>query len=130
MLPQLYANPGWDPEVLKQAERRLAHVIGPVAGLMVRRAADATTDVDRLYRLLAETLDDGDRAAFLGAGAQPSRPKPSPDASQWDPQVLKQVEHQLGVHLVHVLHMEVQAGGGSIHCLAQVIGEALPQVRD
>ena len=66
-------NPGWDPAVLRQAERELARLVGPVARLLVRRAAEMTTDVDMLYCLLAERLGEDDRAAFLGVAAQSPR---------------------------------------------------------
>src|SRR5262245_52678302 len=109
-LPQpALPNRGWDPAVLTQTERQLARLVGPVARLLVQRAAAATTDVDRLYRLLAEGLSESDRAAFLGPRAQPPRPKPSEAAaSNWDPTVLKQVERQLA-HLVGpVAHLMVE----------------------
>jgi hypothetical protein len=65
MLPPVApARAGWDPEVLRQAERALARLVGPVARVMVRRAAASTTDVGMLYEMLAEKLTDGDRAAF------------------------------------------------------------------
>src|SRR5262245_64751731 len=96
MLPQPTSpNPRWDPALLAQTERRLAHLVGPVARLLVQRAAAATTDVDRFHRLLADRLNESDRAAFLG-----SRPKPAQAvASKWDPEVLKQVEHHLAIPL-------------------------------
>lgn len=58
--------PGWDPAVLKQIEQQLARLVGPVAKVMVHRAAGATTDISRLYRMLAEKLANADeRSAFL-----------------------------------------------------------------
>jgi hypothetical protein len=57
--------PGWDAAVLEQVERQLARIIGPVAKLMVRRAAAITTDVDELYRMLAGTLTERDLHAVL-----------------------------------------------------------------
>ena len=50
--------------MLRQAERQLARLVGPVARVMVQRAAASTTDVGMLYDILAEKLADGDRAAF------------------------------------------------------------------
>ena len=43
---------------------QLARLVGPVARVMVQRAAASTTDVGMLYDILAEKLADGDRAAF------------------------------------------------------------------
>ena len=57
--------PGWDAAVLKQVERQLTRIIGPVAKLMVRRAAASTTDIDELYRILAHKLTERDLYAVL-----------------------------------------------------------------
>lgn len=59
------AAPGWDAAALTQVERQLARIIGPVAKLMVRRAAASTTDIDELYRLLADKLTEKDLHAVL-----------------------------------------------------------------
>jgi serine/threonine-protein kinase len=62
--------PGWDPAVLKQIEQQLARLVGPVAKVLVHRAASVTTDISRLYRMVGETLANPDeRSAFL-AGRQ------------------------------------------------------------
>jgi len=71
--------PGWEAAVLKQIEHQLARVVGPIAKVMVKRGAASTSDIDRLYRLLAENLTDPDeRSAFLAGreqlqGAQPRK---------------------------------------------------------
>jgi serine/threonine-protein kinase len=58
--------PGWDPAVLKQIEQQLARFVGPVSKVLVRRGATVTTDVNRLYRMLAENLTKPEeRSAFL-----------------------------------------------------------------
>ncbi len=58
--------PGWDAAVLKQIEQQLAAIVGPVAKVMIRRGASSTSDIDRLYRLLAESLTNPDeRTMFL-----------------------------------------------------------------
>jgi serine/threonine protein kinase len=62
--------PGWDAGVLRQVEQQLSRILGPVGKVMVRRGAASTTDIDRLYRLLAENLTNpAERSAFL-AGRQ------------------------------------------------------------
>ena len=62
--------PGWEPAVLKQIEQQLIRIVGPVARVMVRRGATQTTDIDILYRLLAENLaNPAEHSAFL-AGRQ------------------------------------------------------------
>src|SRR5574341_1379396 len=63
--------PGWDPAVLKQIEQQLARIVGPVAKVMVKRGATATTDIDRLFRMLAENLaNPEERSKFLAARKQ------------------------------------------------------------
>jgi serine/threonine-protein kinase len=48
----------WDDTVLRTVERQLAHYVGPMARVMIRRAAERTGDVDELYTLLAENISD------------------------------------------------------------------------
>ena len=57
----------WLPEnALVQIERRLAVYLGPMAKVIVRRAAAKVRDVDNLLLLAAESLDtDLERKAFL-----------------------------------------------------------------
>ena len=133
-------NPGWDPAVLRQAERELARLVGPVARLLVRRAAEMTTDVDMLYCLLAERLGEDDRAAFLGVAAQSPRPKPSSASSseaavsKWDPELLKQLEHRLA-HLkgpvAHLMVKRAAAWADDLDALYGLLAERLanPQER-
>jgi serine/threonine-protein kinase len=59
---------GWDATLLRQVELQLARFVGPLARLMVRRAATATTDPGSLYSRLAAELDNSaEREAFLQA---------------------------------------------------------------
>jgi len=63
--------------LLKKIEQQLSRIVGPVARVMVKRGAAGTTDIDRLYRALAENLSNADeRAKFLAGrkelpGVQP-----------------------------------------------------------
>jgi small-conductance mechanosensitive channel/CRP-like cAMP-binding protein len=61
----------WDPDVLDEVTHQLADHIGPIARLLVNRAAGKTIDPYRLYRMLAEEVDDPDRRAAFLAGAPP-----------------------------------------------------------
>ena len=62
--------PGWEPAVLRQIEQQLMRILGPVAKVLVRRGATRTTDIDILYRFLAENLTNpAEHSAFL-AGRQ------------------------------------------------------------
>ena len=53
-------------EVLRRAEQRLAEYIGPVAGVVVKRAAAKARDEAELYLLLADEIEDKDeKKAFV-----------------------------------------------------------------
>ena len=64
---------GWDATQLARIETDLARLIGPVARLLVRRAAQQTRDPAALRLMLAEQLgSEEERARFLGtAGTNP-----------------------------------------------------------
>lgn len=54
------------PDELKQVERELAQHIGPLAGVLVRKASANATSLGDLYLRLAEHIDDpADRKGFL-----------------------------------------------------------------
>jgi tRNA A-37 threonylcarbamoyl transferase component Bud32 len=48
----------WDDTILTTAERELARFVGPLAKLLVRKAAAKTTDVGELYSILATNIGD------------------------------------------------------------------------
>jgi serine/threonine-protein kinase len=57
---------------LRRAERALAEYIGPIAKIMVKRAALGAPSVDALWRTLAgQIARDDERAAFLGRRLTP-----------------------------------------------------------
>lgn len=63
-------------EKIEAAQRRLASYIGPIAKILVKKAAAQTTSSERFYLLLAESLSEIDRTRFLkdvGAGASADR---------------------------------------------------------
>jgi hypothetical protein len=61
-----------DPEVLAAARRQLMTVMGPIAGILVEKAASRAASADGLYGLLALHIpDDTDRERFLASRAQP-----------------------------------------------------------
>jgi len=65
-------------EKIEAAQFRLATYIGPIAKVLVKKAAAQTASSERFYLLLAENLSDADRARFLkevGAGASSGRPR-------------------------------------------------------
>ncbi|MBI3348908.1 MAG: serine/threonine protein kinase [Burkholderiales bacterium] len=57
----------WDKSLLTQAEQTLAKHVGPLASVLVRRAARECTDLNELYARLADQVSDPRaRDAFLG----------------------------------------------------------------
>lgn len=65
--PSQGSHPSWEADTLRTVERELARYIGPVARVLVRRAAERATDRHSLYLMLAEGLDDRSRQPFLEA---------------------------------------------------------------
>jgi serine/threonine-protein kinase len=63
-------------ERIEAAQRQLASYIGPIAKILVKKAAAQTASSERFYLLLAESLSDSDRTRFLkevGAGSPADR---------------------------------------------------------
>ena len=89
--------PAWDDETLRTAEHELARALGPMAKVIVHRAAAQTTDRAELCSILSDSITDpemrrnfvaaferttgsGVRAGASGArgtlASSPSRPRP------------------------------------------------------
>jgi serine/threonine-protein kinase len=65
---QKRAVPAWDDTVLQAVEQQLARFLGPMAKVVVRKAATRTGDTMELYALAAESIADVDeRRRFMGA---------------------------------------------------------------
>lgn len=59
-------EPGWNQEVLDRTKKQLAVHIGPLAGMLVRKASRRAQTVNELYTMLANEIPDPkDRATFL-----------------------------------------------------------------
>src|SRR5437762_9063065 len=81
-LQEQAAAPQWDDTTLHTIERQLANFVGPMARVMVKRAAAKSRDTVELYSLLSESISDPDvrgkfidemqRAAAERSGAQQS----------------------------------------------------------
>jgi len=70
----------WDPEVLKAVEDSLAKQVGPVAKILVGRAASRTHDLHELCQVLATQLStEPERQSFLASIL--GQPQTPPDAS-------------------------------------------------
>ena len=64
--------PGWDPALLKAIEGHLARFVGPVARVMLKRAALQTTDIDSVYGILGEQLTGAEeQKVFLATRTKP-----------------------------------------------------------
>jgi serine/threonine protein kinase len=62
---------GWQEETLRAVEHQLALFIGPLARIVIKKAACKTTHVDKLYDLLAVSLEKkSDREEFLSGKIQ------------------------------------------------------------
>ena len=56
----------WDPKLLQAVQERLAHYVGPMARILVQRAAQQATSPAALYRHLAEHLSTAqEKSRFL-----------------------------------------------------------------
>lgn len=71
------AAPIWDDTTLHTIERQLANLVGPMARVMVKKAAAKSRDTAELYSLLSESISDpelrsqfiADTAGSTGSGA-------------------------------------------------------------
>jgi class 3 adenylate cyclase len=80
--------PGLTAELLTRVTEALTQHLGPVARLVVRRAALRSRDARHLVATLAESLTGASRDAFLAAtsGLATPRPDPRPDAAAAAPE--------------------------------------------
>ena len=63
---QKQTAPAWDDTILQTIERQLARILGPMARVIVRKAAAKTSDTQELYTLAAESISDTDeRKQFM-----------------------------------------------------------------
>jgi serine/threonine-protein kinase len=69
--PSVPVPTGWDETQLVALERELAQVIGPVARVLVRRAAKGHDDIEVVRRLVAASITDFEaREKFLAAKSE------------------------------------------------------------
>lgn len=106
---------GWASTTLTQASTRLAAYVGPMARVLVNRAAQTATGLDDLYRMLAASIErEADRQAFLSeriaagspatvaAGRAPAgdnRTGGAVSATHWDPARLAQLSRCLAQYI-------------------------------
>jgi hypothetical protein len=78
---------GWPADILGAIEKRLATVIGPLARVVVKKAASRAVDADQFYEMVAASIDrHGDRKAFMShrveMGPRLSRKDAAPDSTR------------------------------------------------
>lgn len=67
-----------EPQAVAEAKRRLAALMGPIAGVLVDKAAQRARSSDELYRLLSQHIEEAaDRDRFLASVAAPPAAEPS-----------------------------------------------------
>jgi class 3 adenylate cyclase len=108
----------WDPALLKTAERGLAPFVGPLAKVLVERAAQQATTPGELYKVLGGMIPDERELEQFLARVPVSEPHPAasaaapptPDAAKaerdsgpipasWDLKVIKVAEQTLALYL-------------------------------
>jgi serine/threonine-protein kinase len=73
-LPPL-SQPWWDSDALTTVEKQLAHFVGPLAKVYVRKAAAHSSNFGELYSILATNIDDPqERRRFIAAGTHATEP--------------------------------------------------------
>ena len=75
---QARAIPAWDDTILQTVERQLAQFVGPMAKIIVRKAAARTGDTSELYALASESIADAeDRRKFVEHIPGATHPEPA-----------------------------------------------------
>lgn len=142
----------WDPGLLKAAEDDLAVYIGPLAKVLVGRAALQATSVQDLYTVLGNMIPADDaRTKFLakapasepiqesnsgpvevvsmGPDSGPTTDGLSTTGSPWDPTILKTVEQDLAIHLGPVSRVIVKKAAkkaSNLEELYELLARELP----
>ena len=119
----------WDPTTLAQIESKLARHIGPMAKVLIRRAAVETSDLVALrHRLAAHLGSEAERSQFLeGSVAVAARPRVGMStqtalaagaatvvAADWDPAMLAQLESKLAKYMGPVAKVLVRRAAARI----------------
>jgi class 3 adenylate cyclase len=118
------AGRGFEPAVLARVESALADCIGPLAPVLVRKAARTAADLPTLCQLLAVAVPESQQAAFrrrLGdlarapaaapAGSRPAVAPPAParpGGRPLSPEVLAEATERLAIHIGPVARLLVK----------------------
>lgn len=131
-----------DPQAMAAEEQRLARVIGPLAKVIVRRAAASARSAGEFYEAVAAAIpDEADRSAFLAkapAASEPERaPAPAPPPAEAEaPDArraiaaadLKAAERRLAEHigpLAGMLVKKAAAEAANLHELHLKLAESI-----
>ena len=132
---------GFDDAVLAEAERRLARHVGPIAKVMVRRAAARAESVSQLYRALAGQIEDkaaaeafarsvrGTDAADTAMRLSTSISRTSGQRVAIDADTLTQTQMSLASHLgpvAKVLVQKASAKADSLESFYRILADAIP----
>ena len=97
----------WDPALLAGAEQHLARHVGPIARLLVSKAAAAATNEAELYERLAHAVPDAtERADFLrkvagvSVGSEPAGTPRSASADEFSSAISEDLLNRAGEVLI------------------------------
>ena len=135
-----------DPEVIAGAKREFANIVGPIAGILVDKAASRASSAKELYSLLALHLDDEhDRAHFATrvhvrpeppstAGApRPATDLPAPTDSTIAPRDVERVAAVLTTYLGPIAPLVCKRASktaGSLKDLHESLAAMIPNEHD
>lgn len=144
--PPLGAVPGWDPAMLVQAEQWLVELLGPVAKVMVRRAAQQVGSPAELVQTLTAAIPGeserllfqrrmrtvaGGTATGMGthSGSSLMQSQMSGSLGPFDQNLLETVRKELAVHLGPIAKVLVRQAAAKVQTpreLYQRLAEHIP----
>ncbi|HKN09541.1 MAG TPA: serine/threonine-protein kinase [Pseudomonadota bacterium] len=102
---QAQAAPVWDDTTLHTIERQLADLVGPMARVMVKKAAAKSRDTVELYTLLSESISDPEvRKKFASGMTSATAERPA--------------SNQTGTGVRHTLAPQLRSLGGGAEAQA------------
>jgi serine/threonine-protein kinase len=140
-----FPPPGWEAEKLRGLEGLLAPYVGPVARVLVRKAAKETTDEIVLVRALSASIaSERDREAFAGAAldklgartrsvAEPERSSPGTAPKPIEPVDVDKAASRLAPFvgpIAKVMAKKAAAQGGDLRILYQRLAENLADPKE
>jgi serine/threonine-protein kinase len=141
--PQTDSRPFWEPGILREAEEQLTLYVGPVAKIMVKKAAQQATDIEDLYQILAQKIATGpEKTLFLQRGkrlqANSEQIKVAAATSPqqenlFSPQSLEAITRELAVYLGPIAKILVRKAAGqalSLEDLYRRLAMQIPSERE